>query len=73
MRYSDTKVQLAVSTSRSQFHLNTGPTSLSPSQLVGVFIIWFIGISISSIVFVWERLVKVKKVKVRFSNDFSIK
>lgn len=59
MRYSDTKVQLAVSTSRSQSHTNTGPKSLSASQLVGVFIIWLIGILLSSFVFIWERYFQV--------------
>ncbi|XP_037033035.1 glutamate receptor 1-like [Bradysia coprophila] len=56
MRYSDTKVQLVVSVSHTNLRAKPDPTSLSASQLVGVFIIWLIGIVISSFVFVWERL-----------------
>lgn len=68
MRYSDTKVQLAVSVSRSQLHLNAGPASLSASQLVGVFIIWFIGMLVSSLFFVWERFFRNKKTFLNLFN-----
>lgn len=59
---SDTKVQLAVATSRSLSHSNSGPTRLSIPQLAGVFILWLIGMAISSAAFIWERYVKMKKV-----------
>lgn len=53
MKYSDNKVQLAVSTSRNRHH--GGPTALSPTRLVGAFLIWGAGIVLSTLVFLLEN------------------
>lgn len=53
MKYSDNKVQLGVANSRGK-HQQSGPDSLSVARLMGVFVIWTIGVGVSVLAFAVE-------------------
>lgn len=59
MKYSDNKVQLGVSTSRSRHH-ESEPENLSTKRLVGAFLLWAFGMALSATVFLVELFLKFK-------------
>lgn len=71
-KYNNAKIQLEISSSRQ--HDKNDPTQLTMDHLVGIFILWSMGISISIIVFIVELIMgklksgKKKKSKFIFLN-----
>lgn len=55
MKYCDNKVQLGVATSRGSQYESHETVALHLSHLMGAFIIWFIGLVVSTVIFVTEN------------------
>lgn len=56
MHYTNNKVQVRVLESKTRHHNNQVPVSLRPSHLLGVYVVWMIGLLISMVAFVFELM-----------------
>lgn len=56
MHHTNNKVQVRVLESKTRHHNNQFPVSLQPSHLLGVYVVWMIGLLISMVVFVFELM-----------------